>query len=115
MPNITKINTREMISKNGRLVWITYDYDYAPLSVAEHPSPPNGGTLDTNLDVYCETGLNPMLGFVTDVYSAWATADFNIGPSNNGPIQFQDGNGNWIRNILQRLGGIPGRMCHVSV
>jgi hypothetical protein len=31
MQNITKINTWQMISKDGRLVWITYDYDYAPL------------------------------------------------------------------------------------
>jgi uncharacterized protein YjbI with pentapeptide repeats len=96
MSNITKINTWQMISKDGRLVWITYDSDSAPLGVTEHPSPPSGGTWDTNLDVYCETGLNPMLGFVTEEYSAWATANSNIGPSNNGRIQFQDGNGNWI-------------------
>ena len=84
----TKINTWQMVSKDGRLVWITYDYDHAPLGVTELPSKPNEGTWDTNLDVWCGTGLNPMLGFVTEQYSAWATANFNIDPnSTNGRIQ----------------------------
>src|SRR5215469_10399418 len=109
----TKINTWQMVSKDGRLVWITYDYDHAPLGVTEKPfSPPNAGTSDTNLDVYCETGLNPMLGFVTEENSAWATANSNIDPySKDGRIQFQDGNGNWITKpfVMSFFRPIPTR------
>jgi len=98
MANLTKINTWQLFSADGRAVLITYDYEEAPLGVLELSGPYSPG-FDTNLEVYWYTIPNSSIGFVTEVTenypSAWATANVNLTPTNYGRIQFQDGNG-WI-------------------
>ena len=50
MANITQINTWQMYAKDGRAVFITYDYENAPLGVLERSGPYSPG-FETNLDV----------------------------------------------------------------
>src|SRR5262245_63699661 len=94
MANLTKINTWQLFSADGRAVLITYDYEEAPLGVLELSGPYSPG-FDTNLEVYWFTIPNSSIGFVTEVTenypSAWATANVNLTPTNYGRIQFQDG------------------------
>ena len=79
----THINTWQMYAKDGRAVFIIYDYENAPLGVTKLPGN-QPSDLGYNLDVYYEAALSPSWIYdwpvETGENSAWATADINIGP-----------------------------------
>lgn len=90
MANITHINTWMLYSKDGRAVFITYDYDYAPLGVVELPGK-QPSNWDFNLEVYSVVWGGNKIAFQAQQYNAYAKYD----PEWNWRIQFQDANGNW--------------------
>ena len=98
----THINTWQMYAKGGRAVFITYDYDYAPLGVLEDPGN-QPSTSDYNLEVYSVWWGGNKIAFQAQQYNAYAKYDTEW----NYRIQFQDANGNW--NAPPE--GVPDNLC----
>jgi uncharacterized protein YjbI with pentapeptide repeats len=90
MANITHINTWQMYDKDGRAVFITYDYENAPLGVLQS-SGNQPSDWDYNLEVYSVVWGGNRIAFQAQQNNAYAKYD----PEWNWLIQFKDANGNW--------------------
>ena len=103
MANITHINTWEMYAQDGRAVFITYDYENAPLGVLKVPGV-QPSTWDYNLEVYSVVWSGNRIALQAQQNNAYAKYD----PEWNWGIQFKDAKGNW--NAPPQ--GDPDNLCY---